>query len=356
MTTPQDGEGRAGHEALPLPRITISLVVFDGAPWLPGCLASLTEQETSDFELLIHDNASRDDSLTTLRAWASTEPRARVVASEQNLGYAAAHNRAIQDARGDVVLLLNQDVELDRGFLAAVLETFGRYPDVGAVQARLRQLGGPGQRLDRLDSTGLSMGRDRRAVSRAQGQADGPRHQQPGPVWGVDGPAPAYRRRALLDARLPRGDGSWEVLDEDFFLYKEDVDLAWRLRLLGWRSWYAPAALAWHARGTGTSGATKLLDIARANRSVGYEVRELSWRNQRLMQIKNESLGSYLRDLPWIVRRELLSLGYIVLFDRARLRAVVRLISAMPAALRKRRYLRARIQRSPRPPESRWGP
>lgn len=328
------------------PRVTISLVTFDGEAWLSGCLASIAAQEVGDYEVLVHDNASRDGSLGLLRAWAADEPRAQVIESPRNLGYAAAHNRAIRAARGQFVLLLNQDVELDAGFLGAVLSAFERHPDAGSVQARLRQLGGPGQRLSRLDSTGLLMGRDRRAVSRAQGLEDGPGHQRPGRVWGVDGPAPVYRRRALEDARLPRGGGTWEVLDEDFFLYKEDVDLAWRLRLLGWSARYEPRALAWHARGTGGTGATSLLDIARTNRTIRYEAKALSWRNQRLMQVKNESLGGYLRDLPWIARRELLSLAFIMLFDPRRLSAAVLFFRAAPAALRKRRFLQAHIRRA----------
>ena len=153
------------------------------------------------------------------------------------------------------------------------------------------------------------MGRDRRAVSRGQGLPDGPGHQHAEAIWGVDGPVPAYRLSALREAALARPDGSLEVLDEDFFLYKEDVDLAWRLRLLGWAAWYEPAALGWHGRGSGGTGATTMLDIARTNRGVSSRVRRLSWRNQRLMQIKNEEPRDYLRDLPWIWRREVLSLA-----------------------------------------------
>ena len=95
------------------------------------------------------------------------------------------------------------------------------------------------------------MHRDRRVVARRQGEPEDERDLIAGPVWGVDGPAPVYRRAALLDVREPRTGGGMEVLDEDFFMYKEDVDLAWRLRKRGWRAWYEPDALAWHARGTG---------------------------------------------------------------------------------------------------------
>jgi hypothetical protein len=269
----------------------------------------------------------------------------RLDLSPTNLGYSAGHNRAIRAARGDLVVLLNQDVELDSGFLSAVVAAFDAHPEVGSVQPRLRQLAVPGKRLETLDTTALLMGRDRRAVSRAQGQLDGPEHARPGPVWGADGPAPAYRMAALRRARLPRGDGSWEVLDESFFLYKEDVDLAWRLRRLGWAAWYEPAALGWHGRGSGGTGATAMLDIARTNRGVSPQVRRLSWRNQRLMQIKNEDLAEYLRDTPWIARREVLSLLFILWNDPRDLRAIVDLARLAPTAMRKRRALQKLIER-----------
>jgi GT2 family glycosyltransferase len=347
--TPAEAGSSAG------PAVTVSLVTYDGADWLPGCLAALAAQDLADYELLIWDNASHDGSLGIAGQCATQDPRTRVFSSPANLGYAAAHNRNIAEARADVVLLLNQDVELDPGFLTAGVAALAARPDVGSVQGRLRQLGAPGERLQWLDTTGLQMGRDRRAVSRAQGQHDGPGHATPGPVWGADGPAPMYRATALRDARLPRHGGAWEVLDEDFFLYKEDVDLAWRLGALGWGAWYEPEALAWHARGTGGTGATSLLDIARTNRTIRHEAKALSWRNQRLMQIKNEVLLDYLRDAPWIMRRELLSLAFISLFDPRRLSAVVALLRLAPAAMRKRRYLRARLKhgsvagRRPRP-------
>ena len=185
-------------------------------------------------------------------------------------------------------------------------------PEVGSVQARLRRLAAPGERSELIDTTGLEMHRDRRVVSRGQLAVDRGADLA-GPVWGVDGAAPVYRLAALESARLPRSDGSGttEVLDEDFFSYKEDVDLAWRLRRLGWEAWYEPAALAWHARGGGDTGVSGWREVARANMSNPPKVRALSWRNQRLMQLKNEEAGSFLRDLPWIARREAMAWVFI---------------------------------------------
>lgn len=292
---------------------------------------------------MVLDNASTDGSADLLRVRVDADPHARLIESGVNLGYAAAHNRIIREARGTYVLLLNQDVELEAGFAEFAVAAFDGRPRVAAVQGQIRRLSHDGTRLPSFDTTGLAMGRDRRFVSRSQGLDADQAPPQAGPVFGADGPAPVYRRAALLDAELPRTGGGVEVLDEDFFMYKEDVDLAWRLRLLGWEAWYEPHALAWHARGAGGPAGDGLLAIARSNRHIPRWIKALSWRNQRLMQVKNEELGAYLRDLPWIARRELLSLGFIVVADPRRLAAIPATLNGLPAALRKRRYLRRRL-------------
>ena len=325
------------------PAVTISLVTWNGLRWLPGCFDSVAAQTLGDYEMLVLDNGSDDGSSDWLEERAATDERIRFVRSAANLGFARGHNRNIEAARGELVLLLNQDVELEPGFLAATVSALADHPAAGSVQARLRRLSAEGERTDAIDTTGLEMQRDRRVVSRGQLTQDTPgRWDTAGPVWGVDGAAPVYRRAALESARLPRTSGGQEVLDEDFFSYKEDVDLAWRLRRLGWTAWYEPAAIAWHARGGGDTGATGWRAVVRANMSNPPHVRALSWRNHRLMQLKNEEPEAFLRDLPWIARRELQAWIFMLVADPRRLAAVPELLRGLPAARRKRRVLSAR--------------
>jgi len=341
----------------PAPAVTISLVTWNGLRWLPGCLASVMAQQLEGgpdaIELLVTDNGSTDGSA----AWLSTElppvARATLYLEPRNRGYAAAHDRHIGVARGGAVLLLNQDLELDPLFVAEALAELVRDPRVGAVQGRILGLAGPGARVPILDSTGLVMARDRRVVSRAQGMADGPDHGRPGPVWGVDGPAPVYRAAALRSARLPGRDGRPEVLDRDFFAYKEDVDLSWRLGRLGWTARYQPAAVAWHARGDSPSAPDGLPALRAARAAIPTQVKVWSWRNQRLMQVKNDTLGATLRDLGPIVKREVGSLAFALLYDRGVLRAIPCFLRGLPWAIRKRRALSRLVAASTheRPPE-----
>jgi GT2 family glycosyltransferase len=320
----------------PPPSVTVSLVTYNGASWLAGCLDSLAEQTFRDFELLVVDNASTDGTLEYLGAEAGRLPGLSVDASPVNLGFAVAQNRNIYRSRSEFVCLLNQDVELDERFLEEALAAFTARPRVGAVQGRLLRLRSNRTRSDTIDTTGLDMYRSRRVVSRGQGRRDGPGWQSAGPVWGVDGPAPVYRRAALLDVQEPRTGGGTEILDEDFFMYKEDVDLAWRLRRRGWRTWYQPSAVGWHARTAGAGDATSLLNVARSNWQIDPWIKAISWRNQRLMQLKNETSSSIRRDFAWLYAREVLSLLFMLLADTGRVRAALSLMKAVPSTWRKR--------------------
>jgi len=92
---------------------------------------------------------------------------------------------------------------------------------------------------------------NRRVIDEGQGQEDHGEFEVPGEVFAVSGQNPIYRRDALLEVAYPSVlDKVGEVFDEDLFMYKEDVDLGWRLRLFGWKAWYEPTAIAWHGRGT----------------------------------------------------------------------------------------------------------
>ncbi len=324
------------------PRVTISLVTYNGEAWLTGCLASVREQELTDFELRVVDNASTDRTVEFLREAAANDPRTTLTELDSNRGFAAAHNLNLMSTESELVMLLNQDVELDPGFLLAAVRAFDRRPRAGAVQGRLRRLSGPDERTTVLDSTGLVMHRDRRVVARRQGEIEDERDLIAGPVWGVDGPAPVYRRAALRDVTEPRTGGGREVLDEDFFMYKEDVDLAWRLRKRGWTTWYEPSALAWHGRGAVGGGSRTIIELMQSRHVIPRWIQVVSWRNHRLMQLKNETIAEYLRDLPWTGRREVLSLGFMALTDPKRLSVVGALLVSAPTCLRKRRSRQAR--------------
>lgn len=218
------------------PRVTVVVVAYQSGGYLQPCIDSLAAQSFADFEAVVVDNASTDGSVDALRP---PDARFRVDRAGENLGFAAANNRAVRASAAPYVALLNPDATADPGWLAALVAAVQADPrraSVGSLQVRLEDAG----RLDGVGDVWHAAGLAWRAgegwsADRAPGD---------GPILGPCGAAALYRREAFLEA------GGFE---ERFFCYCEDVDLALRLRLLGHASWRASAAVVRHA-GSAISG------------------------------------------------------------------------------------------------------
>jgi len=337
--------------------VSVNLLLYQPKFYLRPCLDSILEQDYQDYELLIIDNNSGDGTAEQVRkilveAQKSGQrlPSWRLVENKQNLGYAAAHNLGISASRGELVFLLNQDIILETDFLKNVAAVFEQNEKIAAVQGKLLRLKVVNEELIRtqiIDNTGLVVFKNRRIVARGQGQNDSGQFDRQQEIFGVDGAAPIYRRAALEDVRIKIKETRDrrqvdEFLDEDFYMYKEDVDLAWRLRLAGWRAYYEPTATAWHARTAGDSAATGYLEIIKERRKINRFGKYLSFKNQRLMQIKNEQLRILFKHLFWLAPKEVASWVYVALFERYTWRAIRDLFKQTPRAWQKRKIIMAR--------------
>lgn len=227
------------------PRISVILVNWNGRSHLARCLPALAAQTWPDLEVVVVDNGSTDGSAAWLaEAW----PAARVISLDHNAGFAEANNRAIRATDAAWVALLNNDTVPDPGWLAALMAAPGADPRVGSVASRMLFLGNPGV----INSAGIAVDRAGLAWDRLGG-APSAVGDAPAEVFGASAGAALFRREALDDVVETAPDGDGAVFDPRFFMYLEDVDLAWRLRLRGWRSVYAPAARVLH-HGSATSG------------------------------------------------------------------------------------------------------
>jgi GT2 family glycosyltransferase len=206
---------------------------WNGARWLPGCLASLRAQTRPFGEIVVVDNGSTDGS-----AALAEQSGARVVRLDRNHGFAVAANRGIAAAEGaEAVALVNTDVELEPDWHECMA---GALADgVAAVACKMVSLSDPSV----LDDTGDFLRRDGVCEQRGRGRRDDGRWDAPGEVFAACAGAALYRRSAVLAV------GGF---DERLFSYLEDVDLGLRLRLAGWRAAYEPA-VARHAGG-GSAG------------------------------------------------------------------------------------------------------
>lgn len=341
------------------PLISVNLLLYKPGAYLGPCLASILAQSYDNFELLIIDNNSGDGTAKRVKEMIDEAQKAgqkipfhKIIVNETNTGFAAGQNQGIRESKGELVAMVNQDVVLDGDFLKQAAEAFDS-EKIGSLQAKILRLKIEGVnflKTDIIDTTGLVVLKNRRIIARGQGRQDGGQYDKGEEIFGVDGAAPVYRRAALEDAklgaqiynRIKDSDKFGEYFDEDFYMYKEDVDLAWRLRLLGWSAYYSPLAIAWHARTSGDSEARNYFAIIKERLKIGQFAKYFSFKNQRLMQIKNEQGSLFWRQLPYWLPKEIVSWVYVILFEHYTWQAMKELFKQAPRAWKKRKMIMAR--------------
>jgi GT2 family glycosyltransferase len=214
------------------PHVSVIIPNYNGLRLLQVCLGALEAQSypASCTEILLVDDASTDGSVGYVR---EHYPRVQVVVLERNRGLAAACNTGAAVARGDLLVMLNNDTEAEPGWLAALAAAATQHPRAGAVARKMLLY----DRRDTLHNAGDAMGADGIPRNRGVWQRDEGQYDREIEVFGGCGGGVAYRREA------------WQAaggFDERLFMYLEDVDLAWRLRLLGWGAVFAPEARLYH--------------------------------------------------------------------------------------------------------------
>ncbi|MCL6431647.1 MAG: glycosyltransferase family 2 protein [Anaerolineae bacterium] len=212
------------------PRASVIIPNWNGSRFLPTCLGALRRQTFRDAEVIVVDNASRDQSLQLLQ---QDYPEVRVVALTENRGFAGGVNAGIRAAHGEILVLLNNDTEADPGWLEALVRALDQHPEAGMAASKMRLF----DRRNHIHSAGDSFRTDGLPANRGVWQEDRGQFDREEYVFGGCGGAVAYRRRMLEEIGL---------LDESFFLSCEDVDLAWRAQLAGWRCIFVPDAVVYH--------------------------------------------------------------------------------------------------------------
>ena len=295
--------------------VSVSIVLYNSARDVEGCLEAVRAQTRLPDTVIVVDNASGDDGLVRARR---TLPDGRFVRLDRNVGFAAAHNRAMAAASADVHVVLNPDCRLAPTFLERVVSVLESDRTAGSVTGRLLRFRGdddPGPPIecpdDRLDSTGMVGLRNRRVLDRGSDALAAGAYLEPGYVFGASGAAAVYRRAMLEDIAC-----EGQFFDESFFAYREDVDLAWRAQLLGWRCRYEPTALARHRR----------FVTPERRRRLPPEINRMSVANRWRLIAKNEVPLGWELDWVHIVRRDVAIIGYCWLRERYTLRALLDVI------------------------------
>jgi GT2 family glycosyltransferase len=296
-----------------------------------------------EFELVLLNNDSHQAEHIRTLVTRFHDHRVRVAELEHGAGFARAINAGIHYTEGDLVVFANSDLFVEPGYLDEMVSFFQRHPRAGCATGKILRYDAARQReTDVIDTTGLTIGRNRRVADRGENERDVGQFEREEEVFGVSGAALVVRRVALREVAVVG-----EYLDESFHMYKEDVDLCWRLRLAGWECWYVPSAVAYHGRTShGLGRRSYLADVRRFHeneRRKPVSVRMNSMKNHWVLLLKNDDVANFVRDAPWVLGREALVLGYNVVFaPRETAGAVSGFLRVVPSAVAKRREIRMR--------------
>jgi GT2 family glycosyltransferase len=212
------------------PLVSVIIPHWNQVHHLPTCLGSLRCQTYPHVEVIVADNGSTDGSLELL---ARDYAEVQVLALGENRGFAGACNAGMRAAKGALVVLLNNDTQADPLWVEEVVAAFERHPEAGLIASKMLLL----DRRDTFHTAGDFYRLDGIPGNRGAWQRDEGQYEREEYVFSACGGSAAYRRTLLDQIGL---------LDEDFFFSCEDVDLAWRAQLAGWKCVYAPRAVVYH--------------------------------------------------------------------------------------------------------------
>jgi len=285
--------------------VTVVIPTYNRSELLEICLQHLESQTFRSFQVVIVNNGTLDAaSLSRL-----SSPRVQWIHLPRNEGTAAAFNRGVAACReSPYVFLLNDDAEVETDCLALLVKALEDNPSYSMAVPKLLQWSDPA----RLDGAGDEVLLGGGAYRVGRGDLDGSRYDKAEPVLSACGAAALFRRSLFDDVG---------EFDEDFFAYREDVDLCLRAQLRGHRCIYVPLARARH-RGSATLGSTFHPQIMR-----------LTTRNQLLVLAKNYPASVLFVLLPRIIIFQILWMG-LALKEGAFLSSCSGLLGALPMLLK----------------------
>jgi GT2 family glycosyltransferase len=249
--------------------ISIVILTHNSEKFIGPCLESIFNQKQAEaFEIIIVDNGSQDNTLTKVDKY---KKHIKLISNNDNLGPCRGRNQAISESQGDWILTLDCDVVLDQDFISKAQKLVTDIDrSIGMVQPKILT---PDR--ERIYSCGIYLSWMRRFFDIGKGQKDNKKFFKPCIVFGACAAAALYNRSMLEQIKKDK-----QYFDEDFFIFVEDVDIAWRAKRNGWKCLFSPAIVCTHV-GNSAESAKDLRQY-------------YCMRNRYYMIKKNEGLFLYL--------------------------------------------------------------
>ena len=334
------------------PIVSINIVVRNGEKYIRHCLDAILAQTYphEHVEINILDNKSSDRTKETIKDSAQEFRNAgfskfHLAESDENMGMWPGQDELLKHSSGKYILVMAVDVMLDKDFISKAVERMESDGNIGALEAKLYRYelsNGTIMPSNIIDTCGFKIFKSRRVINIGHGEEDHGQFNKYSEIFAVEGAAPFFRKEALDDSRVK---GS--LVDKEYFWYGDDLDLAWRMRLFGWKEVFDPEVIAWHDRQTTKTLKKSPADFIRLRRAIPIKKRGLDWRNTRWTIIKNDYIINILKDLPAILSREIQLAGYILLFEPAVLLEIPKFIVLLPKMFMRRREIMKRATAKP---------
>lgn len=261
----------------------VVIVNWNGKKYLKDCFNSLGRQTDQDFKVIFIDNGSEDDSIDFVKNnYLETNfPSIDIIQLEKNTGFCFGYNtgikKALENKNIKYVIVLNNDTKLDENFIEKIVDCAQKHLDAGSIQPKVTNF----YDQDKIDCAGIYITRDGTAHNRGYGE-NVERYNKEEEIFGANGTASLFTREALEKTKFEEG----EYFDNDYFAFYEDVDLAWRLKNAGFKSYFFPKALVYHVH-SGTAGKASLMKAYYLHRNYFFTI------------IKNYPCGKLIKVLFW---------------------------------------------------------
>ena len=217
--------------------VSIIIPHWNGIDILSECIDSLNNTEYSNFEIIVVDNYSSDESVKWLKA---NHPKIKIIENDKNYGYAGGCNRGINNSKGDYIVFLNNDTIHKKDWLRNLVTFMNKHPDCAAVQPKILNY----YERDKFDYAGGAGGHmDILCYPFARGrlfleqEIDNNQYDDDAPCFWASGTAIMVRKEFFLEV---------EKFDENFFAHMEEIDLCWRLQLKGHNIYVNPKSVIYH--------------------------------------------------------------------------------------------------------------
>lgn len=306
--------------------VSVTLVTYNSGRFIKRCLESVLEQKYPGLEVIVIDNASTDGTVDILEQFEGT---CRIRYNQENIGFAAAQNQAIALSESEWILTLNPDVLLLQDFIRELVVAGTVDPKIGTVCGKLLNISAsfnlPAEQL--IDSTGIYFTPTLRHLDRGSQEPDKGHYLNFEYVFGATAAAALYRRKMIGDISI-----GGEFFDSDFFVYREDADVAWRAQLMGWRCIYTPLACGYHVRSV----------LPGKRHALPADINMHSVKNRFLMRIKNITPDLYKRSWISITARDVVVVGACLLREHTSLKAFGFVLRNWKRMLVKRREIMSR--------------